>query len=233
MGLFQFVSFIGLFVLARTYASDSTIDNDPNERGNLYIDKLIEDIIETRGDEFDPYKLGESVFGFYKKILFVNVSCEVRLRSGYLRGLKTLHRTGDSYLTEQGDKLVVRATLGSGALDFKYEGSIKFLNIGPSITVAGNLAYIEVMIEFSVDSKTGRNGSLHEFFIEDIRDMNVWVSGLGPFNWALNPIIKGAKKIFKTYLKNLLESKIQFYIEERLPNFQFPVEGLYSVKSTP
>ncbi|GBL76941.1 hypothetical protein AVEN_12614-1 [Araneus ventricosus] len=205
----------------------SSIENDPNERGNLYIDKLVEDIIEVRGDEFDPYKLGESVLGFYKKVLFVNISAEVRLHNGYLRGLKTLHRTGDSYLVEQGDKLVIRADLGFGALDFSYEGSLKFLKIGPSITVSGNVAYIEVMIEFSVDSKTGKNGSLHEFFINDIRGMDVWVSGLGPFNWALNPIIKGAKKIFKTYLRNLLESKIRFYIEERLPNFQFPVEGLY------
>ncbi|CAL1276379.1 unnamed protein product [Larinioides sclopetarius] len=210
---------------------NSSVDDDPNERGNLYVDKLIEDIIEVRGDEFDPYILGESVFGFYKKVLFVNISAEVRLHKGYLRGLKTLHRSGDSHLVEEGDKLVVRANLGFGALDFNYAGGIKFLKIGPSITVSGILDYIEVMIEFSVDSKTGRNGRLQEFVINDIRGMDVWVSGLGPFNWALNPIIKGAKKIFKTYLKNFLESKIQFYIEERLPNFQFPVEGLYSGKN--
>lgn len=217
-------------MLASAHAGGIFLNEEANERGNSYIDKLLKDIIDVKGDEFDPYTLGESGFGFYKKIVFVDISGEVKLYKGHMRGLRTLHRTDDSHLTEKDEKLYIRANLGAGALDFEYEGSVKFLNYGPGITIHGHLAYIEIIMDFSVDANTGKNGDLHEFFIDDIRGMDVWVSGLGPLNWALNPVIKGVKALFKTYLIGVLENKIKIYIEERLPNFQFPVEGLHSIE---
>ncbi|GFU22817.1 uncharacterized protein NPIL_341081 [Nephila pilipes] len=219
-----------LMALASVHTMGIFRNDVANERGNAYIDKLLNDIIDLRGDEFDPYMLGESGFGFYKKILFVNVSGEVKLHKGKMRGLRTLHRTEDSHLSERDETLYIRANLGAGALDFEYEGSVKFLNYGPGITVHGHLAYIEIIMDFSVNANTGRNGDLQEFFIDDIRGMEVWVSGLGPLNWALNPIIRGAKALFKTYLTGVIENKIKIYIEERLPNFQFPIEGLHSLE---
>ncbi|GFR23574.1 uncharacterized protein TNCT_491231 [Trichonephila clavata] len=222
-------TFFILTVLASAHAAGIFLNDEANEKGNAYIDKLLRDIIDVRGDEFDPYTLGESGFGFYKKLLFVNISGEVKLHKGHMRGLRTLHRTDDSHLTKNNEKLYIRAYLGAGALDFEYEGSVKFLNYGPGITVQGHLAYIEIIMDFSVNANTGKDGDLLEFFIDDIRGMDVWVSGLGPLNWALNPIIRGAKSLFKTYLTGVLENKIQTYIQERLPNFQFPVEGLHSI----
>ncbi|XP_035208664.1 uncharacterized protein LOC118183292 [Stegodyphus dumicola] len=200
-------------------------DDNAIERGDAYVDKLLKDMMEDRGHEYDPYVMEDSVVGFSRKVAFVNISGEAKLHNGYITGLKTLHRPDHCSLKEKNGRLHVKADLGAGILKFQYEGTVKFMNFGPTVTVHGELSYIEIHMEFSVDAKTGKNGTLHRFAIDDIKGLKVWITGLGPLNWAVNPIIKGVNKVFKRFVKYLLENKVMHHIADRLPNFKFPVEG--------
>lgn len=152
------------------------------------------------------------------------MSGEAKLHDGFIKGLSTLHRSYHCSLSEDGGRLLVKADFGAGQLDFSYAGSVKFMNFGPTITVHGILSYIGVHIEFTVDSKSGKEGKLEKFILYDMRGMTVWITGLGPLNWAVNPIISGVKRIFERSVRNFMETKVEKHVSERIPNFQFPVE---------
>ncbi|GIY34241.1 uncharacterized protein CDAR_33111 [Caerostris darwini] len=201
-------------------------DEDDNVvRGDKYIDDLLDEMIEQNGHEYDPYILEDSVIGFSKKIVFVNVSGEAKLHNGYITGLKSLHRPEHCSVEEEDGELLVKADLGAGVLNFHYDGTVKFMNFGPTITVHGELHYLETHMEFTVDAKTGRNGELKKFVIDDMKGMKITVTGLGPMNWAMNYIISGVTTIFQGFIRNFMQKKIRSHIAERLPNYQFPVEG--------
>ncbi|CAL1276383.1 unnamed protein product [Larinioides sclopetarius] len=200
-------------------------DEDNVERGDRYIDQLLEEMLEQNGNEYDPYVLEDSSVGFSKKVMFVNVSGEAKLHNGYITGLKSLHRPDHCSVEEEDGKLKVKADLGAGVLDFYYDGTVKFMNFGPTIKVHGVLAYLEIHMEFTVDAKTGRNGKLTKFVIDEMKGMKVTASGLGPMNWAMNYIISGVTTIFQGFVRKFTQNKIRSHIAERLPNYQFPVEG--------
>ncbi|GIY63185.1 uncharacterized protein CEXT_606601 [Caerostris extrusa] len=201
-------------------------DEDDNVvRGDKYIDDLLDEMIEQNGHEYDPYILEDSVIGFSKKIAFVNVSGEAKLHNGYITGLKSLHRPEHCSVEEEDGKLLVKADLGAGVLNFHYDGTVKFMNFGPTITVHGELHYLETHMEFTVDAKTGRDGELKKFVIDDMKGMRITATGLGPMNWAMNYIISGVTTIFQGFIRNFMQKQIRSHIAERLPNYQFPVEG--------
>lgn len=193
-------------------------------KGDSYIDKMLEEMLNNKDEKYNPYFLEDSAVGFYRKVIFMNVSGEAKLHDGYIQGLNTLHRVKHYYLHKEDDKLRVRAQLGVGELEFHYKGSVKFMNFGPTITILGILSYIEVSMEFKVNSMTGRDGKLTKLVIDDMRGMKLRVSSLGPINWAVNPIINGVTKIFKRSVRNCMEHKVKKHIAKHIPNYQFPTK---------
>lgn len=177
------------------------------------------------GHEYDPYKLEDSSVGFAKKIMFVNVTGEAKLFNGYIIGMSTLHRPDHCVVREQDDKLFVKADLGAGIIKCHYDGTVKFMNWGPTISLYGEIKYLETHMEFSVDAKTGRDGILHEFKIDDMKGMKVEISGLGPLNWAANYLIGSTASLFKGFIRKMAESQIRNHLSERLPKYQFPVDN--------
>lgn len=184
-------------------------------------------MVKDHRDEYDPYPLEDSVVGFSKKIMFVNVSGEAKLHNGYIMGLSTLHRPDNCVVNEEGDKLVVIADLGAGVIKCHYDGTVKFMNMGPTIKVVGIINYMEAHMEFTVDKNTGKNGHLKKFNIDDMKGMTVEVTGLGPMNWSANYLISGVTSIFQGFIKTMLEKQVRSHIAERLPEYQFPVDNVY------
>ncbi|XP_015912509.2 mite allergen Lep d 7 [Parasteatoda tepidariorum] len=191
------------------------------QRGNAYIDKLISEEI---GYKFDPYLLDDVSKGFVKKIVYVNVTGEAKLHNGLIYGLNTIHRASDCSLTEIDGRLNVSAVLGAGLIAMRYEGTVRFMNYGPKIDINGIIHYVEVLMDFSVNATSGLDGELHRFAITELNNVQVWISGLGPLNWMINPMLKMANKVFRGKVHSLLEGKVESHISERLPKFQFPVE---------
>lgn len=157
--------------------------------------------------------------------MFVNISGEAKLHNGYITGMRTLHRPENCKVEDQNDRMLVKADLGAGILNIHYDGTVKFMNFGPTITVLGDIAYLEVHMEFTVDTYTGRNGKLKKFYIDDMKGMEIRITGLGPLNWALNYMISGVTSLFQGFIKRMIENKIRNHIEENMPNYKFP-EGL-------
>lgn len=218
-------SYFFFFFVVRFYS-------DEVERGDEFIDKFIHDMMYEHGHEYDPYILEDSAVGFSKKVTFVNVSGEAKLHNGYITGLKSLHRPDHCSVRQENDRLYVNADLGAGILNMHYDGTVKFMNFGPTITVYGEVSYVEIHMEFSVDSKTGKNGNLEKFYIENMKGMKVWMSGLGPMNWALNYLISGVTSLFQGFVKKMIEKQVRSHIAERLPNYEFPVDGSNEIPET-
>lgn len=199
------------------------MDKEAITKGDSYIDKMLEDMFNSREEVYDPYDLEDSAIRFHRKVTFVNITGEAKLHDGYIKGLSTLHRVKPCSLYNEDNKLSIRAELGAGELEFHYKGSVKFMNFGPTITVSGILPYIEVVIEFKMNSKTGRDGKLTKFVIADMRGMELHIYGLGPINWAVNSIISGVTKIFRRQVRNCMEHKIEKHITKHIHSYQFPV----------
>ncbi|GBL76929.1 hypothetical protein AVEN_12605-1 [Araneus ventricosus] len=195
---------IAFIVCSQIHQSVGFLDNEDDnvERGDRYIDKLLDEMLEQNGHEYDPYVLEDSSVGFSKKVMFVNVSGEAKLHNGYITGLKSLHRPDHCSVEEEDGKLKVNADLGAGVLDFYYDGTVKFMNFGPTIKVHGVLAYMEVHMEFTVDAKTGRDGKLTKFVIDEMKG---FVRGI--------------------HAKALKSS----HIAERLPNYSSPLKVAASI----
>jgi len=212
------------FLLGFSSAFQKRFYDDEVDRGDEFVDQLLHDMMHEHGDEYDPYQIEDSQVSFSKKITFVNVTGEAKLHKGYIKGLKTLHRPNHCSMHEDDDKLYVDADLGAGVLDFHYDGTVKFMSWGPTISVFGKLSYLETHMEFSVDAKSGKDGKLEKFYIDDMKGMEVWITGLGPLNWAVNYLISGVTTLFKGYIKNMLEKQVRNHLAERLPNYRFPVD---------
>lgn len=220
--LFTYLREILLFFTTRFYKelvyftrTDEHYDEKSTERGDLYTKQLVENIAIDRAAKYDPF-------------IFENLTIfRIVLHNAHLTGLKTLHPAGISALTETDDRYLVNANLGVGPLHFEFDVLIKLGNFTKKFKFFMSLTNAEFIIDFDVFKETGRNGALFDASITKLNGFKCYMSGLGFLNIFINQFLSILTITLKMLIRNLLEYKLDNYLYDKLPKYQFPVEGIY------
>ncbi|GBL76939.1 hypothetical protein AVEN_12613-1 [Araneus ventricosus] len=208
---------------------------DEIEMGNTYIDQFLREWAEDM-DGNDTCDLSD-MFCFQSKGSF---NVDVQMQKANITGLDTLHRTGNCSLIEQNGRMNVVADLGTGYVCLNFDINVRLTLLNFSIPFRIHMDYIQILMKFSVDSETGKDGILHDLKIMDVRGMDIEVRNRWMVNWVIGLLNK--TMAFTKYATKLLQHEIGQYMNERIQYFRFRSKrstsdrrsnGLFHASSSP
>ncbi|CAG0883562.1 unnamed protein product [Darwinula stevensoni] len=109
------------------------------ERSNAndYVDQLLDNVqnfIIENG--YDNFPLPDQIEEFSEVFLGIEWHGEASLTQGFLKGLETVHRTGDATLDTSGNTITVTADIGFHAMEGGYHMHVDFMDIGIDVDAA-------------------------------------------------------------------------------------------------
>jgi len=214
-------------------SSDNDADvrsNRAKKEANAVVENLLEDLRPNLMTKLEPASLPDGGVSIEKKILLVTIRGEIKFYEGWLVGLSTLHRIGDSAVVkEDGGNLVrVSSTLGLGHVVGHYKAHAKFMDFGPTFEVTINVP--EVVLDIGLQQSLNQYESrpiLTHFDIVHVGKLDVKVRGsLGILDWAFNKVVNFIANLVKKFVVDALESPIRLLIVDQLRNGTITLGGI-------
>lgn len=158
---------------------------------------------------------------FEKNMFFLRISGCFRAEDGWLKNLKTLHRTTHVNMKKANKAIVVHAALRLGTLEFGYgRYTAKLLRVGPSgrvtATVGRNSIYFRARLENTDNQCTV---TLQEFTVSALQDVKLRITGLYPFNWIFSKIASYFTNRSKFNIARAIEETVGKEIRRTLEGF--------------
>lgn len=104
-------------------------------------------------------------------------------------------------------------------------GKIKLMGHGPQVRIDAKLAYVNMKLDI-VPSAKGTNPKISNFKLEDVKGLDVKVSGMGPLNFFLNSYVRMIHNIFKNLVKVGIEGRLKVFLDKKLKDYEIPEECL-------
>jgi len=214
-----------IFLLSSALLCLQTFASDPPaaKTANAMIDDFLDRIGSKMDEKFEPIVLPDAGFQFEKKILMVTVKGEATLKEGWLAGFSTLHRNGDARLSGSPGTRILKAPLGVSNLAGHYKGSVRFMNLGPTIHVnikVGQLAVEMFLMQLDGDERA----KLASLTPKHSGEIDVTIEGLGLLDWILTPLNKFLVNALKKFIWGFLDEKVKLWLGEQIAfeNIQLP-----------
>jgi len=184
---------------------------------NDYVDQVMELARKEILDQgLDNVPLPDDNFGFNFNLWpFGKHFGGVKIYQGFLKGMETINRVGDASLTTAGTTVSFDCVVGVNDASLGYKISILFLDIGPSGSLSGDIAYAHVAFKATVDIFK-KTVTLDKFDIKQIGHIDTDIKGLGIFNWLAEAIANLAINLTKGVIKELIEGPIKGIIQQIL-----------------
>jgi len=139
---------------------------------------------------------------------FGTVSGGVYLTQGFMVGMETIRRVGDATLSNDGAVVIFESDMGINNAGLGYDLAIKFLDIGPSGSLAGTITYANFYFRARIDVLAA-TVDIETLNIKDIGHISTDITGLGIFNWLAELIADVAINLVKGIIKELIEGPIR------------------------
>ncbi|CAG0888919.1 unnamed protein product [Darwinula stevensoni] len=203
------------------------------ERSNAndYVDALLENaqefIIENG---FDNFALPDLIEQFSEEFLWIEWHGEASLTQGFLRGLETIHRTGDATLDTSGNTITIAANIGFNVMEAGYRMHVDFMDIGidldAAVTIQDVTAYFKRsrlprLPARSREKATLIIGETLEITIDELDVtnqgiINVDFSGLGFLDFLLEALSWIVVNLFGGLIIDAIEGPIKDALENAL-----------------
>ncbi|CAG0884353.1 unnamed protein product [Darwinula stevensoni] len=186
---------------------------------NEYVDELLENARQWLIDNgYNNLQLPDADAEFSQEIFpGFELSGSAGFRSGSLQGLETILRSGDATLDTDGSLITISTGLGFQAVGGGYEAFLEFEGIEISTDVGLRINDIDIFLQASVDPAT-LAVTINQFNINDLGDIEVDLTGLGPLDWALGELVSFLKDLLGNILYDLLEDPILDALTQALGN---------------
>jgi len=189
---------------------------------NSYVDEVLANLIQVEGHNLDPFSLPNLSTGFSKKVVFVNVHGSANLNSGYVNGLRSIHRAGDFSLNHVGDeKYQLVGDIGVRQLYCQYRANAGFMGINVGATLKANVGFIRIRTTVAVDLAS--NSKQITNFDLNMSGMDIKVDGLGPLDWILNTVVGFARGRIQDLIQDKLRGPVRDALQNELNKFQIPM----------
>ncbi|CAM1325988.1 Uncharacterised protein g9124 [Pycnogonum litorale] len=166
------------------------------------------------GEEIDPLKLDNKELGFNKKILVLVVHGEAKLYNGYIQGLSNVSQDGDVKCIVQDDRTAFYQKMKLPTLKAAYTGHVRFMGLGPSITVSFQIFDVNVHLKVTQKSTDGSTAHLETVNLTS-GQVKIRITGLS----IITSIISLMTSIFSNYFKEIIHSKLEPAIKKFLAKF--------------
>ncbi|KAJ9584536.1 hypothetical protein L9F63_021146 [Diploptera punctata] len=186
-----------------------------NHIGNLndFVDTILNALRENITDQVHIPNLEKS---FERKLGFIRFRGSFKAEEGWLKSLKTLHRTADVILKTFDNSVEVSAALGLSKMEFGYNRySAKFLEVGPSGSITSTIGENSVFLRGRVSYVDNNcTVTLQELRVRVLNHIRMSLTGLSPFNWILSKV---ATSIVNRSKSNII-ANIEQTVGEKIQN---------------
>lgn len=169
----------------------------------------------------DKIKLPDLNEFFTSDMKIFDVKGHLRASNGTFVGLTSLVRTADVVLSRQGRKYTASCGFGmtNAVIQYsKYMLKYGFMELCGSII--GNAENIALESKFSVDYDAPRCVTkLESIKITEFGRMKVKFTGTGVMNTVGSKLISWFTKLFKNYLKGIIERDLETFLTNRISSF--------------
>ncbi|PRD31994.1 UNVERIFIED_CONTAM: hypothetical protein NCL1_21793 [Trichonephila clavipes] len=185
--------------------------------GNQYIDDLLRKLTNYKS-RLHPYIPWDTIQSFIRKIIFP--TGELRLLKGFIIGLETLSRIGESYMMKKIVTVHATSRLGAGDLHSRFQMITTFMQCRFLVTVDVSISFIELFVYFSSNIETGKDFMIHELHITDLRGLCIEICNLRPLNKIINIALKVLLWSFPNFVKKQIEDLLKRYTTKIIRTFQ-------------
>jgi len=192
-----------------------------------FVDELLARARPLIQEKLEPVKLPEYSYEISKSVIITDVKAMAKVYDGRLSGLSTLYRGGDATLTSSvhGQIISISTLLGLSNLVGHYRGAVKFMSMGPSVTV--DLTVRSVTLEVTIYQGISPDGTktkpqLTRFDIKNLGKIDFEFDGLGPLDWIINPFSNFLINQLRGVIAWIVESPLHNIIADLLPTIKMP-----------
>ncbi|XP_043215956.1 uncharacterized protein LOC122378680 [Amphibalanus amphitrite] len=149
----------------------------------------------------------------------------VVLHDGHLDGLSNVHRTGDAIMSYDGEWLGISGHIGFNGFGAGYSCKIEVIGIGPDVTATATITETSVFFSAKISSQTLAI-ELVDFKIEQVGTIDVDITGLGIFDWLLEPLTEAIVNL----LDGIVVDIINLILEPMLRSFIESIDLMAIIK---
>jgi len=188
------------------------------DNANTFVDDVLEKLMQETGALFDPMSLEEYQTGFSQRILLVTFSCQAKLYNGFVTGLKSMHRTGDFYLTNvTNDKQILSGFVGFNNLIAGYSIRLEAIGVAFELPMMATVESANVNLELAMD-RTAKKAKFTKYQLE-LGKIKVSLKNLGPFSWVADPITSFIVNLLRPLLSRIIQVPVRNAVEEAFSNY--------------
>lgn len=209
-------------VLAASLPSNLAVPagGEKDDVSNTIIDDVLAKVDEAIVEAgLDPATLKDEAVELEFNVAFITVTASATLTKGFLSGLSSLHRTGESNSTTLNGTNIVGAEVSFDDLAGGYKMHVEAMGWGRDGKVDITIREIVVDIEIKQCEQTGCNAELTKFDVVKIGWIDVEVQGFGaPGNAIVEGIVEGITNIMRICIANMIEGPLGDLIKSVLDN---------------
>ncbi|XP_069705511.1 uncharacterized protein [Periplaneta americana] len=206
-----------------------------NQIGNLndFVDLILN---STKDNISETVRLPDVEKSFEKKLGFIRIRGSFKAEDGWFKNLQTIHRTADVTLHRVNDSMELNAALGLTTLEFGYSRyRAELLRVGPrgvlTATVGKNSVSFRARVRYVGSNCTV---TLEDLKVRELSDIDMYLTGLAPFNWVLSKIATSVVNRAKQSIMQNIELTVAANIRARLRDLDcsnyFPQPALTAAK---
>jgi len=212
--------FAVLCLLPLLEAGPVDLQQQPRGWTDDYIDMILgylQGVVSDQG--LDPASLPDVEVSFKDTVLGVTFHGSAKVYNGQFSGLSTVHRSGNTDFTLDGNKLELMASLGINDASAHYDAKAEFMgvSVGASATVKINAIDIYFVADMALES--GASLQLSNFQITNIGHIDIDIDGLGPLDWILEQVVDALGNSIRGWLGDLIEGPIKDLLQNLLDQY--------------
>ncbi|KAL1456450.1 hypothetical protein WDU94_001181 [Cyamophila willieti] len=183
----------------------------PSSTINIMIDSLLEIGLQMVNSNIAVPDIETTI---YTKVGLFNVSIKFKARQGELTDVKTLRRTGDTYLNVTGDTLRMKLILGFDKMSIFFN---KYYFQVTKVPFRGQLKIDvhenEFMLDFLLNrKKEDCNLKLNSFVLTKFNKLEIHMTGVGP-RWVSDKIASWIANHYRNIIRAEIERRVRIQLK--------------------
>uniref|UniRef100_A0A0N7ZDC7 Uncharacterized protein n=1 Tax=Scylla olivacea TaxID=85551 RepID=A0A0N7ZDC7_SCYOL len=171
---------------------------------DLVMDNLQVMLVENG---FDPVALPNTSMGFSDEVLGVVWHGEAKLYDGWMRGLASIHRSGNAEFIKNSEGRIrgLLASLSLGEMKGHYVCLAKFMDLGPIADVFIDVKGSDVYFEALLDTHQCKFRA-EVLKVTKLGSIDVSIKGLSVLGWIVSSLMEFVMIFISGFIKNIVET---------------------------
>ncbi|XP_022919234.1 uncharacterized protein [Onthophagus taurus] len=191
-------------VQERSPRLDMTID--------FIVDKVLGEAVDLLLDNnLDPLSLPEIHLGFEYQPALITYHGELDMVGGWVQDIITIHRTGSSTVSLDGNIIGARIPIGFDDIILTYLYSATIMDLGPHGSIHGKLYDVDAYFDVTIDTDA-MTVTMNEFNLNTGK-LSLKFYGYGIIDWLVNLLIDVVEDVLHEQIVDILNKVVGAVVE--------------------